>query len=95
MANEEEAFPERQGKDGRMLRKLNYIFTRKDKIKIVFLMAAIIIGSFLELLAVSVFSPFIDMIMNPEALEEDELISGIYRLFSFQNQEYFLAFIAV
>lgn len=95
MANEEEAFPEQQGKDGRMLRKLNYIFTRKDKIKIVFLMAAIIIGSFLELLAVSVFSPFIDMIMNPEALEEDGLISGIYRLFSFQNQEYFLAFIAV
>lgn len=78
-----------------MFGKLNYIFTKTDKIKIFFLLIAVIIGSFLELLAVSVFSPFIDLIMDQVALNEDGLIAYIYHLFSFQSTEYFLAFLAV
>ncbi|MCM1038237.1 MAG: ABC transporter ATP-binding protein/permease [Roseburia sp.] len=77
-----------------MFSKLNYIFTAKDKVKIFFLMIAVVIGSFLELLAVSVFSPFIDLIMNPEAIDESGVISYLYTLFSFQSIEYFLAFLA-
>lgn len=77
-----------------MFKKLNYIFTKTDKIKIGILMIAVIIGSFLELLAVSIFSPFIDLIMDPAALQGDGSIAYIYRMLSFQSQEYFLAFIA-
>lgn len=77
-----------------MFKKLNYIFTRTDKIKIGILMIAVIIGSFLELLAVSIFSPFIDLIMDPAAMQGDGTMAYIYRMFSFQSQEYFLAFIA-
>lgn len=77
-----------------MFKKLNYIFTKTDKIKIGILMIAVIIGSFLELLAVSIFSPFIDLIMEPAALQGDGSIAYIYRMLSFQSQEYFLAFIA-
>ncbi len=77
-----------------MLSKLNYIFTKTDKIKIGILMIAVIIGSFLELLAVSIFSPFIDLIMDPAAMQGDGTIAYIYRLFSFQSQEYFLTFLA-
>ena len=77
-----------------MFKKLSYIFTKTDKIKILLLMLMVIVGSFLELLAVSVFSPFIDLIMNPASLEENEIISYIYQLFSIENMEYFLALIA-
>ncbi|MCM1174337.1 MAG: ABC transporter ATP-binding protein/permease [Blautia sp.] len=77
-----------------MFRKLNYIFTGADKVKIGILMIAVIVGSFLELLAVSVFSPFIDMIMDPAVLQGDGTIARIYRMFSFREQEYFLAFVA-
>ncbi|MDE5932349.1 MAG: ABC transporter ATP-binding protein/permease [Lachnospiraceae bacterium] len=77
-----------------MFHKLNYIFTRKDKVQIVFLLIAVVIGSFLELLAVSIFSPFIDLIMDPASLQGDGTIAYIFRMFSFQSQEYFLAFIA-
>lgn len=77
-----------------MFKKLSYIFTKTDKIKILLLMLMVIVGSFLELLAVSVFSPFIDLIMNPASLEENEIISHIYQLFSIENMEYFLALIA-
>lgn len=77
-----------------MVRKLNYIFTRSDKIKLAFLLIAVVFGSFLELLAVSVFSPFINLIMDTDILQENELLLKVYRLFSFSNIEYFIAFIA-
>ena len=77
-----------------MIHKLNYIFTRSDKIKIFFLLMAVIIGSFLELLAVAVFSPFIDLIMNADMIQENEMLLYVYNLLSFQNIEHFLALIA-
>ena len=77
-----------------MFHKLNYIFSKTDKIKIFFLVIAVVVGSFLELLAVSIFSPFIDLIMASDALEESSIISYIYHTFSFQSIEYFLAFLA-
>ncbi|MCM1122057.1 MAG: ABC transporter ATP-binding protein/permease [Eubacterium sp.] len=77
-----------------MIRKLNYIFTRLDKIKIFFLLIAVIFGSFLELLAVSVFSPFINLIMDTSILEKNGVLMAVYHFFSFNSIEYFLAFIA-
>ena len=77
-----------------MLSKLNYIFTRRDKIKIFILMIIVIAGSFLELLAVSIFSPFINVIMEPDKLYDNGFMSFIYNLFYFKSTEYFLAGIA-
>lgn len=78
----------------RMIKKLNYIFTKKDKIKISILMIIVIVGSFLELLAVSVFSPFIELIMAPASLEENDIMYAVYQIFQIENIEHFLAFIA-
>lgn len=77
-----------------MIKKLNYIFSTKDKIKIVLLTVMILVGSMLELLAISLFSPFIDGIMNQDAMLESTMISFIYHMFSFQKFEYFLAVVA-
>ena len=55
---------------------------------------AVIIGSFLELLAVAVFSPFIDLIMNADMIQENGMLLYVYNLLSFQNIEHFLALIA-
>lgn len=77
-----------------MIKKLNYIFSTEDKIKIVLLTIMILIGSMLELLAISLFSPFIDGIMDQNAMLESTIISYIYRFFSFEKYEYFLAGLA-
>ncbi len=77
-----------------MIKKLNYIFSTKDKVKIVLLTVMILIGSMLELLAISLFSPFIDGIMNQDAMLESTMISFIYHMFSFQKFEHFLAVVA-
>lgn len=77
-----------------MLKKLNYIFSKRDKMKIALLMIIVIAGSFLELLAVSVFSPFIDLIMDMDSLEESDMMSFLYRMFDFKDLTHFLAFLA-
>ncbi len=77
-----------------MIKKLNYIFSVRDKIKIVLLTIMILAGSILELLAISLFSPFIDGIMDQNAMLESTVMSYIYQFFSFEKYEYFLAVLA-
>ena len=78
-----------------MIRKIGYIFNRKEKIKIVFLTIIIIIGSFLELLTISLFSPFIELIMNPDAVNESGIMLYVMQLFSIRSIQDYLAILAV
>lgn len=77
-----------------MLRKLNFIFSKTDKIKLFFLLILVVIGSFLELLAVSVFSPFIDVAMNPDAMSESTFFIVIGYVFPKRSTEQLLAIMA-
>lgn len=77
-----------------MIKKLGYIFSKTDKIKIGLLMVIVIVGSFLELLAVSIFSPFIDLIMDINSLEKSDIMSYLYHLFGFTQIRNFLVFLA-
>lgn len=78
-----------------MFGKLNYIFTKKDRIKILILVFMMVAGSFLELLAVSVFSPFIDAIMNPDGLLDNAFLLILYNLVRPGSIESFLAIISL
>lgn len=77
-----------------MLTKLRYIFNRRDKVKICFLLIAVIIGSFLELLGVAIFTPFINVIMDPGIIQENALLCWLYEFFDFTSSKNFLAAIA-
>lgn len=78
-----------------MYKKLNYIFSRQDRAKIVLLMIMMIIGSFLELLGVAVFQPFVDIIMSPESITEDKWLSILNDFFACETVESFLTVLAV
>ncbi len=78
-----------------MIRKLNYIFTKADRLKIFILVFMMIAGSCLELLAVSVFSPFIDAIMSPDELLDNSFLLFVYNLLKPGSIELFLAMISV
>lgn len=77
-----------------MIKKLSYIFPTKDKIKVFFLLGMVIIGSFLELLSVSVFSPFIDLLMQENAVSDSAVLSYVYEIFPVKDTSHFLALIA-
>lgn len=77
-----------------LLHKLGYIFNKRDKRRIVLLLIALIIGSLLELLGVSIFTPFINIIMNPNSIQKTWYLKMVYDLFGFQTTRGFLAFLS-
>lgn len=70
--------------------KLGYIFTAKDKRKIAILLIAVIIGSFLELLGVTIFMPFINIISNPDTIRKTWYLKFVFDLFHFTNVRSFM-----
>ncbi len=78
-----------------LLFKLGYIFDKRDKWKLALLMTAIVIGSFLELLAVMVFMPFIDVLQNRGAIQTTWYLKMVYEMFGFHSAEDFMILIAV
>ena len=78
-----------------MYGKFNYIFKTKEKVKIALLLVMVVIGSFLELSGVAIFSPFIETIMEPQTIMENEHLYKIYQHFGCSETRDFLAIIAV
>ena len=77
-----------------MLRKLRYIFSRSDKIRLVWLLFMIIIGSFLELSGVAAFMPFIEVVMSPENIHKTKWLNDLYEWARFSSTELFIAALA-
>lgn len=77
-----------------MFAKLRYIFDRKDKVKVFFLMITVVIGSFLELMGVAIFTPFINVIMAPAVIHENKWLNWLYEMGEFSSSTFFLAAIA-
>ena len=63
----------------RMIQKLRYIFSRTDKVKLVGLVALMLIGSVLELLAVAVFNPFIEVMMQTSSISDDTFLQFFFQ----------------
>ena len=77
-----------------MLKQLGYIFSKKDKVKIFFLLIMVIIGAFFELMGVAIFMPFIEIVMDPGSIEETPVLKRSFELFGFSTVEAFLTAIA-
>ena len=54
-----------------MLRKINYVLDREQKLKLLVVMLVIIGGSFLETLGVSAILPLVSIITNPGIIEKE------------------------
>lgn len=78
-----------------MVMKLRYIFNRADKWKLVGLAFLMILGSLLELLAVAVFNPFIEVMMQTENIQDDSFLHIMYRYIHFDRIENYLVLLSV
>ena len=78
-----------------MYKKLSYIFSKRDKYKIVLLLCIMVAGSFLELLGVAVFQPFVNIIMMPDSIQENPYLARIYQMFGCSTTESFLTVVAL
>jgi len=75
------------------LGKLKKIFDRNIKLRLVILLIGIIIGASLEVLALSLISPLISILLNPEMVYDNAIIAWVYNFFGFSNTGGFLAFL--
>lgn len=78
-----------------MYKKLSYIFSKRDKYKIALLLCIMVAGSFLELLGVAVFQPFVNIIMMPDSIQENPYLTRIYQMFGCSTTESFLTVVAL
>lgn len=77
-----------------MLKKLNYIFNGRDKVRMLLILGTVVIGSFLELVGVAVFTPFVNVILSPETIQEKWYLKFLFDAFSFDSTNHFLAALA-
>lgn len=84
----------KKGRQVSLLSKLGYIFDKKDKWKLTLLSAAIVVGSFLELAAVMVFVPFIEVLQEPGTIQSRWYLKEIFDLLGFHSTRSFMILIA-
>lgn len=76
------------------LKKILYIFNKKQKIKILVLMFMIIIGALFELLGITAVLPFITLALSPDNLVKNSFLYGIYNYFNLSSVNLFLVLLA-
>lgn len=77
-----------------VIKKLGYIFDRKQKIETLYMIALIIIGSGLELIGVSAIMPFINAVMDSEKFIETEPYRTLYEKLGFTSSIQYIIFLS-
>lgn len=78
-----------------MKKKIEYIFSSHDKKMIIVLMILTVIGSVLELLGVTIFLPFVNIIMYPDYVKNNEILNWFYVKGGFSTVKGFEVFLCI
>ncbi len=78
-----------------ILKKLGYIFDKKQKRSMILLLIAIFLGAAAELVGVSLIMPLIQLISMPEVVEENPIISAVYKALNMQSVTDFFIFLVI
>lgn len=77
------------------IKKIRYILNRRQKTKIVLLWVMIVIGSLFELLGVTAILPFIEVAMDPRAIQKSDKLTFAYEHMNVGSTNEFLAILAI
>lgn len=77
------------------IKKLSYIFSKRQKIKLFFLLIIVIIGSILEMVGVTAILPFVEVATNPDIIFEKKYLLFIYDILNINNVNIFMAVLAI
>ena len=78
-----------------MMKKINYVLDRGQKIRLLILLAAIIVGALFETLGVSAVLPLITVVTNPDVLNEDNNYSKLAKLLNIGDVRTFILLMAI
>lgn len=77
-----------------MIKKVNYILDKPQKIKLIILLIIIFVGAFVELLGVSSIMPLINVATNPDAIENTWYLAKIKDFFGFTEVKQIVVFLS-
>ena len=78
-----------------LLRKVNYILNRRQKIRLIMLVFIIFVGGIMELIGISAIMPFVNVLMKPETIHTNQYYCFFYDLFHLQKDTQFLFLMAM
>lgn len=73
------------------LRKINYIFNKNEKIKLVLLLFGILVTTVLELVGVVAIMPFVNVVMDTTVIEKNAYLKWIYDFLELNSINGFIA----
>ncbi len=76
----------------RILKKMNVLLDGKQKRAMIVLIIMMLIGGVLESLGVSMIVPIVSVVMDPEAVEKNELLSAVYEMLGMKSNTQFAMF---
>lgn len=76
----------------KILKKMNVLLDAKQKRAMVLLIFMMLIGGVLESLGISMIVPIVTVVMDPEAVQESELLSSVYEAVGMQSNTEFAMF---
>lgn len=77
-----------------MVKKVMYCISDRDRMLLGFILLIIIVGSVLELMGVSLFTPFLELLTDTESIETNPLLRMCYHMLPVNNVTDFMACIA-
>ena len=78
-----------------VLKKIGYIFARKQKIQSVLLCIGLFLGAALELVGVSLITELVSLITDPSKIYSNAILKKIYDMFSMRDERQFFLFMVV
>ena len=79
----------------KLIKQVQYIFDRGQKVQLFFLLFIVIFTTFVELLGVAAIMPLIEIMMDPSYIQKTFYLRYIYDTFGFSGTTSFLIFLAV
>lgn len=76
-------------------KKIQYIFSKRQKIKIIIISIMICIGALFELLGVTAILPFVNVAMNPESISKEWYLELLYMKLNVSSTNAFLAILSL
>ena len=72
-----------------ILRKINYIFSAKQKLQSVLLCIGLFIGALFELVGVSLITELVSVVTDPGKIHKNEILGRVYDMFDMQDDRQF------
>ena len=76
-----------------LIKKLFFLLTRKERIKVFFLFVAVLASASIDMLSIASIMPFMAVVTNPGVIETNAYLNWIYSYFGFSDSGQFLIFL--